>query len=95
MNKSIYSDPAPLTLGTAAKLYTQGRTFGTVGEDFTIQKNHWFKEKYRFQIRADFLNGFNRHAFGGIVTTVTNPLFGQVTSIGGNRSIQFTTRLDF
>ncbi len=95
LNKSLFSDPAPLTLGTAAKYYTQARNFGTVTEDFTLQKNHWFKEKYRFQIRADFLNGFNRPSYGGIITTVTNPLFGQVTSVGGNRTVQFTTRLDF
>jgi len=95
LNKPIFSDPAPLTLGTAAPYYTQSRTFGTVSEDFTLQKNHWFKEKYRFQIRADFLNASNRSSYGGIVTTRTSPLFGQVTSIAGSRSIQITTRLDF
>jgi hypothetical protein len=54
-----------------------------------------FGDRARFQIRAEFLNAFNRSTLGGIVTSVTNPLFGQVTSIGGNRSIQFGTRFDF
>ena len=54
-----------------------------------------FGERASFQLRAEFLNAFNRGTLGGINTTVTSPLFGQVTSISGNRSIQFGTRFDF
>ena len=64
-------------------------------EDFGLQKNVRFGERARFQLRAEFLNAFNRGTLGGINTTVTSPLFGQVTSISGNRSIQFGTRFDF
>ena len=54
-----------------------------------------FTEKYRFQLRGDFLNAFNRPQWGNIQTNVTNPLFGQITSVSGNRSIQLGARLDF
>jgi hypothetical protein len=95
LNKSLFSDPLPLTLGTSAYRYVQARNFGTISEDFGLQKNHVFAERFKWQLRAEFLNGFNRHQLGGINTTVTNPLFGQVTSASGNRTIQLGTRLDF
>ncbi len=95
LNTALFSDPAPLTLGTSAFRYGQVRNFARQNEDFGLQKNVKFGDRARFQIRAEFLNAFNRSTLGGIVTSVTNPLFGQVTSIGGNRSIQFGTRFDF
>ena len=61
LNKSLFSDPAPLTLGNSAFRLTQIRNFGVINEDLGLQKNHTFKEKYRFQLRAEFLNAFNRH----------------------------------
>lgn len=95
LNKSQFSDPAALTLGNAAPYYTQIRGFGTVSEQFNLQKNIHVTEKYKFQLRADFLNAFNRPQWGGINTNVTSPAFGQVTSVSGNRQIQLGARFDF
>jgi hypothetical protein len=95
LNKALFFDPAPLTLGTSGVRYTQVRGFGTRNEDLALHKNHVIKEKYRFQIRADFFNAFNRHILGGINTGVLSPTFGQVTSVSGNRTMQMDLRLDF
>jgi hypothetical protein len=95
LNKSLFSDPAPLTLGTSAPRYGQTRSFATLNEDIGIQKNFLFGEKYRVQFRGELLNAFNRSILGGIQTGVTNPLFGQVTGIGGNRQVQLGLRFDF
>jgi hypothetical protein len=101
LKKSLFSDPAPLTLGTSAYAYTQARDIGIISEDLALQKNFYIREKVRIQFRADFINLFNRHYLGGVVTNPTNPLFGQVTSVGGkentdaSRSIQLGLRLDF
>ena len=95
LNKSQFSDPAALTLGNAAPFYTQVRGFGSISEQFNLQKNVRLGEKYKFQLRADFLNAFNRPQWGGINTNVTNPAFGQVTSVSGNRQIQLGARFDF
>jgi hypothetical protein len=95
LNKSLFSDPAPLTLGNSAFRLTQIRNFGTISEDLGLQKNHTFKEKYRFQLRAEFLDAFNRHQLTGINTTVTSPAFGQVTNVSGFRTVQVGTRFDF
>jgi len=95
LNKSVYSDPVPLTLGRAAYRYTQVRSFPTLNEDLGLQKVHRFSEKCRLQLRAEFLNLLNRHQLGGVNTNVTNALFGQVTSVSGNRQVQLGARFDF
>jgi hypothetical protein len=95
LNKSRFSDPAPLTLGNAPFRVTSVRNFGTINEDIGVQKNHKIGEKVRFQLRAELLNAFNRHNLGGITTNVTSPSFGQVTTVSGNRTAQLGTRLDF
>ena len=95
--KSAITDPAPLTLGTSAVRYSQARGFATRNEDIGIQKVQAFGEngKYRFRLRAEFLNLLNRHTLGGITTSPTSTTFGQVTSVSGNRTGQVTLRLDF
>lgn len=95
LNKGLFSDPAPLTLGTSAPRYAQARGFWTPNEDFSLQKNVFLGERYRIQFRGDMLNAFNRSILGGIQTGVTSPQFGQVTSIGGTRQVQLGLRLDF
>ena len=45
--------------------------------------------------RPEALNAFNRSTLGKPKTDVTNSLFGQITSISGNRVIQLVTRFDF
>jgi hypothetical protein len=46
-------------------------------------------------LRAEALNAFNRHTFGGISTNPTSATFGDVTSVSGNRNMQLGARLDF
>ena len=93
--KSQFSQPAALTLGTAARRFGQLRGFGTINEDFVLRKALLNRERYRWLIRAEFLNAFNRSTLGGINTNVNNALFGQVTSISGYRQIQLVTRFEF
>jgi hypothetical protein len=95
LNKSLFSDPGPLTLGTSAPRYAQARDFGTINEDLGLQKSYRLHEKYRFQLRGEFLDVLNRHQLSGIVTDVTSPLFGQVPGVYGNRQVQVGLRLDF
>jgi hypothetical protein len=96
LNTSLVTPPAPGTFGTAATRFTQFRSFASHNEDLGLQKDFKFNEKYRGQLRAQFLNALNRHSMGGIQTNITNPQFGQVTgNPGGNRSIEIGARLDF
>lgn len=95
LNRALFSQPAPLTLGTGAPTYSQILGFGTISENVSLSKNMRFKERFRWQLRVEFYNLFNRHQLGGINTTITSPLFGQVTTASGNRTGQIGTRLDF
>jgi len=104
LNVGDYSDVQPLTLGTAAYTYSQARGFGTINEDISLSKSFRIREKARIQLRAEALDAFNRATLGvdpwsgpngGIITNVTNSLFGQVTEVTGNRLIQVAVRLDF
>jgi hypothetical protein len=47
------------------------------------------------QVRGELLNAFNRHTFGGVVTSVLDERFGQITSVSGNRTGQIGVRLEF
>ena len=95
LDRSKFSDALPLTLGTGAKRYTQARGFGTINENLVLTKSQPITEKVRFQLRAEFLNAFNRHQLGGISTSVTNINFGQVTTVSGNRQVQLSARIEF
>ncbi len=95
LNKALFSDAPALTLGTAAPWYTQVRKMGTINEDLVLAKSVTIKERIRWQIRAEALNALNRSTLGNPNTSVTNALFGQISSISGNRVIQLVTRIDF
>ena len=96
LNKSLFSDPEPLTLGTSAPRYGQARGFGTISEDFGLQKNHRWGERYRIQLRAEFLNFFNRSAPSSIQTNVVNADFGRVVGVANTyREVQLGLRFDF
>jgi hypothetical protein len=95
IDKSRFSQPAALTLGTGAKRYGQLRGFGTINEDLVLRKALIDRERYQWLIRVEMLNVFNRSTLGGITTNVNNALFGQVTSISGYRQVQLVTRFEF
>jgi hypothetical protein len=95
LNKALFSNPPAYTLGTAAQSYLRIQGFGQANENMGLLKTFRVYEKYRFQLRIEALDVFNRHQLGGINTNITSPLFGQVTSVSGNRSCQAVLRFDF
>jgi len=69
--------------------------------DWNVYKNFHFSERVNFQIRGEFYNIFNNHAFqvvGGATTgpAITSSTFGQYTSVSQNaRTIQVAARIVF
>ena len=58
-------------------------------EDFSFSKKFFFTESANLEIRADFINAFNRAGRGGPNTNITSPLFGMITGAQyGPRNIQ-------
>lgn len=95
LNKSLFTDAAPLTLGTSANRYTQARGFWGRNENLSLRKSFTMRDKYRAHLRIDAFNALNRSTLGGPTTTITSVNFGQITSISGNRTVQAELRLDF
>ncbi len=95
LNRQYIQQPAPYTLGTAAPNVSQIRGFWGRSENISLQKNFSVHERARLQFRAELLNAFNRHTFGGISTNPNSVTFGNVTSVSGNRTVQLGTRIDF
>ena len=61
LNTQYIKQPAAYTYGTAAPNVAQIRGFWGRSENIALQKNWAVKERVRFQLRAEALNGFNRH----------------------------------
>jgi hypothetical protein len=83
-------------------------TFGNTGRnllkgpgmdswDISMMKNFPFRERYNVQFRWEMYNAFNHPNFGLPDTTVTDPNFGQINSIGpvAPRVMQAALKLSF
>jgi hypothetical protein len=94
---SLVRDPVRYERGNASRLISQLRQPWFFSDDFSLQKNFYFKgERIRTQLRMEALNLFNRNRFSGFNTHPANPLFGQVTAVSNDRrQIQFGIRADF
>jgi hypothetical protein len=93
-NSSAFSNPTNTNLGNGKRFYDNLRGFGYSNEDFGIMKYWSLAERAKLQLRAEILNGFNRHHFQDPDIFVSSPTFGQVTTTTGQaRIIQFGARL--
>jgi len=52
-------------------------------------------ERYKFQIRADFFNGFNHTNLSGLDTNIESARFGRLNGTRGSREIQLNARFSF
>ena len=72
------------------------RTPNFYNEDFSVLRNFALHERAALQLKAEFLNAFNRHIFSAPNASPYSSTFGQVTgTINAARIIQFTMRLNF
>ncbi len=79
--------------GTVARSAFVGPAFNKV--DFSLIKRIPVTERYKFTIRADFFNIFNRVNLRQPVNTINSSNFGQSTSAFDPRIVQFVGRFDF
>jgi hypothetical protein len=95
LNRAAFGFPAPFTFGNTFIL-PNVRTIGLASENLSLYKRQTFFEKYMLELRVELFNAFNRKEFGGLVTDLTNPAFGQYTGVGiGPRSLQLAGRFVF
>ena len=64
--------------------------------DMSLVKQIRFTEKKNFELRAEFLNAFNKINFNYVTGPGSSQTWGQVSSSqSGGRIIQFVLRLNF
>jgi hypothetical protein len=81
--------------------------FGTLGRnivrlngeknfDWSVYKNTCITERVKLQVRAEFYNIFNNHAFQDVNRNISNAAFGQYTTVANNaRNMQVGARVIF
>ncbi len=93
---SVFSQPVPFTLGNTAPYIGSLRTQRVNNSDLSIFKEFFPREYIRVQVRAEFLNAFNRVLFSGPNTSVTAPNFGVISSQSNSpRQLQFGLKILF
>jgi hypothetical protein len=101
INTSVFVDPISIgryQRGNTSYLMSQLRGPWELVENFSVHKNLHPLESVQIQLRAEFLNAFNRTLWGNIETNAASPLFGQVTGESdwfSPRKIQFGLRADW
>jgi hypothetical protein len=94
---SVFSQPAPYTLGNLPPLISRLRNHNIRNLDFSLFKQFSLTEKVRLQFRAEAFNAFNRVRFSGPNTDVNGGAnFGRVTAQSNDpRQLQFGLKLMF
>jgi Carboxypeptidase regulatory-like domain len=93
----VTGNNVPLRLGTAPPRLPNVRGPAVYSENIGLKKSFAFTETKNLEIRADFLNTFNRAGRGNPNTDVSNlSQFGKITSSRfGPRNIQVEARFNF
>ena len=94
---TVFSQPAPFTLGNLSPLIVDLRNHHTNNIDLSVFKQFQLAERLRLQFRAEAFNAFNRVRFGSPNTNVNaGANFGRVTSQANDpRQLQFGLKLLF
>jgi hypothetical protein len=97
LNINAFSQPAPFTVGNAAPVLGNVRTFGMINEDFSVLKDFRIHEAHRLQFRAEFFNVLNRVVFGSPSANLNAPAsFGRIGGQANSpRHIQFGLKYIF
>jgi hypothetical protein len=68
---------------------------GAINWDMAVYRIFSIKERLKLDFRAEFFNIMNHANWSNPTTSNTSSTFGQITSFGGPRNIQFSTKILF
>ncbi len=94
-NTSAFAAPPPFTFGDTPRALGNPRGPGFASVDLALVKDIAFSQTSSLQFRAEFFNLFNRVNFNQPNTNFLSGEFGQVTSAGEARRVQFGVKLYF
>jgi hypothetical protein len=91
---SVFSQPAPFTLGNTSPQVADIRSHGMRNWDLSMFKEFSIREGWTLQFRSEFLNAFNTVRFSTPNTNVASNQFGLINSQANSpRQIQFGLKL--
>ena len=94
LNAGAFSVPGAFQLGDT-RILPSTRPCGYANENIAIQKLFPFRERYRVEFAAEFINIFNRHNMTSLQTNVSTGSFGQYFGTTLPRRIQFHLKFKF
>jgi hypothetical protein len=96
INRSAFRAPAPLTLGSSARSYTDLRNPNYLNENFGLLKRVRIHERFIITFRAELFNAFNRTVFAAPQANVSNAQFGRISGQANTpRQGQLALRFEF
>jgi len=96
INRSAFASPAPFSLGTSARSYTDLRNPNYYNENFGLMKRIRFHERVTATFRAELFNAFNRVVFAAPQANFSNAQFGRISAQANTpRQGQVALRLEF
>jgi hypothetical protein len=95
LNINAFSAPAPFTFGNTGPELPSTRTFGGYGMNAALLKTIPLTERVGLVLKGEFFGVLNHNIFGGPITDINNPAFGQIWSASGNRTGQMSMTLKF
>lgn len=94
-NIAAFAAPPPFTYGTTPRAIADVRGPGYASVDFSVSRNISFGSARNLQLRAEFFNLFNRVNFNQPNTNFLSGGFGEITSAGEARRVQFGAKFYF
>jgi len=82
-------------IGNAPRFLSTYRGPSLINEDATLMKNFYLRDKKYVQLRLEAYSVTNSPQWGLPDTGFGNTTFGQITTSGGNRSVQVAGKFYF
>jgi hypothetical protein len=97
-NTSLFSQPAPFTIGNAPRVLADVRVPSYINADMSLFKNNYIgsNDRYNVQLRVEAFNALNHPVFSGPDAGVNDANFGLINSQSNSpRQIQLAAKFIF
>jgi hypothetical protein len=91
-NVNAFTTPDDYPFGSAPRYLSTYRGPALINEDATLMKNFVIREKKSIQVRLEAYSVTNSPQWGNPNTSFGGSTFGQITSAGGNRTLQVAAK---
>lgn len=98
LNRGAFANSPAFTFGNVARNLPRTRTDGQNNIDLSLMKSFSFRERWKFQFRAEAFNFTNTPTFGNPTANIDSGAFGTITGFAANsnpRQVQLALKMYF